>query len=69
MLLACSRVRAEMTAAAGGGVLKVELWTQDLWAQKIWWLIVERILRGVLRGEGVRVFRTRGWSGQRLSMS
>ena len=41
----CSCVRDEMTAAAGG-VLKVEPWTQNLWAQQRWWLIVECILRG-----------------------
>ena len=52
-----------------GRVWKVEPWTQDFWAQQRWWLIVERILRGVLWEGGVRVFRTRGWSGLRLSMS
>ena len=52
-----------------GRLLQVELWNHDLWAQQRWWRILERILRGVLRGEGVWVFRTRGWSGRRLSMS
>ena len=58
-----------MTADAGGGVLKVELWTQDLWAQQRWWLILKRILGGVLQEQGVQVFCTQGWSGLRLSMS
>ena len=50
-------------------LFQVELWTQDLWAQKVLWRIVGRKWRGMLWREGVQVFRTRGLIGQRLSIS
>ena len=52
-----------------GRVWKFEPWTQDLWVQQRWWLIVRRILQGVMWEGGVQVFPTRGWSGLRLSTS